>query len=376
MKPEFEHFLEQRLQSDLNFIQVVLGPRQVGKTTALKSIVSRWKGPTLMVTADEVAAPTESWIEVQWKLAKSMGNNVLLVFDEIQKVRDWSRVIKVMFDQERASRSMKVVLLGSASLSIQQGLSESLAGRFELIFAPHWSYTHCKEAFGWNLETYLTYGGYPGAAELVSNQERWEDYVKYGIIEPVLSKDILQVATVHKPALFRQCFELAMAYPAQEISLTKLLGQLQDKGNITTIQHYLTLFEGAFLVKALQKYGGSELRRRSSAPKLLPLNNALPQALHGSKKEDSIWKGRLLEAAVGAHLSLQKGQLSYYRDGNDEVDFVFQTNEKLYAIEVKSDHKASRHRGLEKFLKIYPNAVPMIIDRNAAETFFTTSLPA
>ena len=220
------------------------------------------------------------------------------------------------------------------------------------------------------METYITFGGYPAAAELISDIKRWQDYIKYGIIEPVLSKYILLITSIHKPALFRQCFELAMAYPSQEIALTKLLGQLQDKGNVTTIKHYLLLLEGAFLVKSLQKYSGSKLRARLSTPKLVPLNNALPSALHGKASEDSVWQGRLFESAIGTQLTLMDGELFYFREGDYEVDYIFKTTTALYAIEVKSERKKGRYMGLERFIHAHPNAIPVIIDKTNAEAFF------
>ncbi len=377
MKSIFRSFSEQllkRLQKPLNFIQVVIGPRQVGKTTALKEIVRRWKHGSIMVSADEIAAPDAAWIEFHWNRAKSIGKNTLLVFDEIQKVSDWSRVIKYLFDRDRADRSLQVVLLGSASLQIQQGLTESLTGRYELIHAHHWSYVECRKAFGWDLETYLRFGGYPAASELIKDPKRWREFVRHSIIEPVLSKDILLMAKVAKPALFRQCFELAASYPAQEISLQKLLGQLQEKGNVSTVQHYLELFEGAYLIKTLQKFSGSVALSRQSSPKLIPLNTALTQAVHSAvdEKYDSEWMGRLLESAVGAQLLQMEGELYYWRDGKVEVDYVLKTHKKLYAIEVKSFRRDSSYQGLAQFAKRYPSATPIIIDFQNAKKFFTS----
>jgi uncharacterized protein len=370
---EFVSVLNARLREPLDFIQVVIGPRQVGKTTALKQIVNSWSGPSLMVTADEIAGPNAAWIEGQWRRARQMGDHTLLVFDEIQKVNDWSRVIKVLFDQDRPYRRLKIVLLGSASLSIQQGLSESLAGRFELILAPHWNFVECKRAFAWDLETFIRYGGYPAAATLIYDFERWKSFIQNSIIEPVLSKDLILVTAIHKPALFRHCFELAMAYPSQEISLVKLLGQLQESGNVTTIKHYLSLFEGAFLLKSLQKYSGSISRSRLSSPKLIPLNNAFPTALYSQNKEDLSWQGRLLESVVGAHLLQLEGELFYWRDGHFEVDYIFKTQDALYAIEVKSKDLKAKHSGQLRFLKHYPNAIPIVIHPQNLESFLSVT---
>ena len=363
IKRNFTRILEKRLGEKLNFIQVVLGPRQVGKTTGLQQIVQAWQGPALMISADEVITPTIDWLKLHWEKARNLGTDALLVVDEVQKIPNWSSAIKYLFDQNRAARKLKVVLLGSASLALQKGLGESLAGRYEVIPANHWGLDECKQAFKWNLEDFLKFGGYPAAAELSEDIDRWQNYVRNSIIEPVLIKDILGLTTVNKPALFRQTFELAMSYPAQEISLQKLLGQLQESGNVTTIKHYLELFEGAFLLKTLQKYTGSEIRKRGSSPKIIPLNMALCHAFRSPTLIDSNsdWRGRIFEAAVGAALSKTKGKLFYWREGKYEVDFVWELEGQLYALEIKSGRKRSS-KGLEKFLQRYSKSIPVVID--------------
>jgi hypothetical protein len=360
----FTRLLASRLREQLNFIQVVVGPRQVGKTTGLQQIVARWKGPALMVTADEMITPDREWIAVHWERARQMGDGALFVIDEVQKIPHWSSVIKYMFDQDRRSRKLKVVLLGSASLSLQQGLGESLAGRYEIVPADHWNLGECKEAFGWGLDEFLKFGGYPAAASLCHDLQRWQKYIRDSIIEPVLIKDILGLSAVQKPALFRQTFELAMAYPAREVSLQKLLGQLQDSGNVTTVKHYLELLQGAFLIRVLHKYTGSAVRTRASSPKLLPLNNALVHAFRSPEEVDDNpdWYGRVFEAAVGAALSRSSGKVFYWRDGKFEVDFVVDLKKNVYAIEVKSSASRSS-RGLERFVQQHPRCIPLVIDR-------------
>lgn len=360
---DFTKILQGRLGTELNFIQVVLGPRQVGKTTGLQQIVSQWDGPSLMVTADEVAAPGADWITVQWQRALNLGNNGLFVIDEVQKIPQWSSAIKYLFDRDRGQRRLKIVLLGSASLSLQQGLSESLAGRYEVIPAHHWNLSECSRAFGWKLEDFLMFGGYPAAAELVEDVARWQSFLRDSIIEPVLIKDILGLATVGKPALFRQTFELSMAYPAQEISFQKLLGQLQESGNVTTIKHYLELLEGAYLLRTLQKYSGSAVRKKGSSPKILPLNTALIHTFRNPQdvETDPDWRGRVFEAAVGAALVRSGGELYYWREGKFEVDFVLQLEGKLFAVEVKSGRKRVS-RGMGKFLAEHPQCIPLFID--------------
>jgi len=363
----FTRLLASRLREQLNFIQVVIGPRQVGKTTGLQQIVSRWRGPALMVTADEMVTPNAEWIAIHWEKARRMGDGALFVIDEVQKIPHWSSVVKHLFDQDRGSKRLKVVLLGSASLSLQRGLGESLAGRFEVITADHWDLSECREAFGWGLDEFLKFGGYPAAALLCHDVPRWQKYLRDSIIEPVLIKDILGLSSVQKPALFRQAFELAMAYPAQEVSLQKLLGQLQESGNVNTIKHYLDLLQGAFLIRTLHKYSGSEVRTRASSPKLLPLNNALVHAFRSPEEVDADpqWYGRVFEAAVGAALSRSSGRVYYWREGKFEVDFVVELGEKMYAIEAKSS--ASRTlRGLEQFKLRYPSCIPLVVDREKA----------
>ncbi len=363
IKRNFTKILEKRLREKLNFIQVVLGPRQVGKTTGLQQIVQTWPGPALMVSADELVTPSIDWLKLNWEKAKNSGDDTLFIIDEVQKIPDWSTVIKYLFDQNRASRTLKIVLLGSASLTLQKGLAESLAGRYEIIPANHWNLHECRQAFNWDIDNFLKFGGYPAAAELSSDLERWQSYVRNSIIEPVLIRDILGLTPVNKPALFRQTFELAMSYPAQEISLQKLLGQLQESGNVTTIKHYLGLFEGAFLLKTLQKYTGSAVKKRGSSPKIIPLNTALCHAFRSPQSFDADrdWRGRIFEAAVGAALARTKGKLYYWREGKYEVDFVLELVGKLYALEVKSGRKRTS-RGLEKFIQKYPGSIPMHID--------------
>lgn len=360
--------LKYRLRQDIALIQVVVGPRQVGKTTGLKQLTAEWDGPFLMVSADEVMNPGEEWLRIQWRRALELGSGALLVIDEIQKVTDWSRVIKLLFDDDK--HLLKVVLLGSASLKIQSGLSESLVGRFERTVVPHWSFLEMEEAFGWNLTDYVRYGGYPSASLLSDDFGRWKNFMLHSVILPVLNQDLLQIASVNKPALFRQCFELAMSYPAQEMSLQKLLGQLQESGNVSTIKHYLELFEGAFLMRSLQRYSRSKQRIRASIPKLLPMTTALPQAIIGFEAilEEPDYYGRLFEVLVGSTLALMDGELYYWRERNKEVDFVFETQDALYAIEVKS-HSGVDYSGIQAFQKHYPDAIPVIINQRNIEVF-------
>jgi len=377
IRRDFSVLLERRLAERPGFIQIVIGPRQVGKTTGVRQIVERRRGSAHVASADAVISPSPEWVEIQWKQARSRTGTTLLVLDEIQKVPGWSTVVKRLYDEDRRERRLLVVLLGSASLTLQRGLGESLAGRYELVHATHWSLPECRRAFKWSMRKFLKFGGYPAAAELIHDIPRWQAYIREAIIEPVLIKDLLSLAPVIKPALFRQTFHLAVSYPAQIVSLQKMLGQLQDSGNVTTIKHYLEMFEGAGLIRCLQKFSGSAIRTRGSSPKLLPLNNALLHAFRdpGDVEKNPEWLGRVLECTIGASLAQSGGELFYWREGQAEVDFVLQRGKRLYAIEVKSGSVRRASRGLEVFIRQNPSAIPVVVDMPMAEQLLETGDP-
>lgn len=367
-KRHFAEVLSARLAESLNFIQVVIGPRQVGKTTAVTKIAENWQGPVHFETADAPTPPGAEWLNLQFDLAEQLGAGTLLIIDEVQKIGAWSEVVKVRFDQIRKKRSLKIVLLGSASLSLQKGLTESLAGRYELIHARHWSFAECHRAFGWSLSTYLAFGGYPGPVELIADQDRWRRFMRESIIEPVLGRDIQGAVRIDKPALFRRSLEVAMNYPAQVVSLQKFLGQLQEGGNVSTLKHYLELLEGAFLLKGLPKYSRGFATTRASSPKILPLAPALVHAFQSPEKlsSDPTWRGRVFEAAIGAHLATLPGELYYWSQGNHEVDFVREYDGVVTAYEIKSGITGSVS-GLAKFKKLYPRALIELIDWSRGE---------
>lgn len=364
----FTDVLRARLAESLNFIQVLIGPRQVGKTTAVTAIAEEWKGPVHFQTADAPTPPGPEWLNLQFDLAEQRGAGTLLIIDEVQKISGWSEVVKLRFDRIRKRRSLKIVLLGSASLSLQRGLSESLAGRYEVIHAYHWSYAECKNAFGWSLATYLAFGGYPAPVELIATQERWRRFMRESIVEPVLGRDIQGAARIDKPALFRRSLETAMNYPAQVVSLQKFLGQLQEGGNVSTLKYYMELLEGAFLLKALPKYSRGFAKTRASSPKLLPLAPALIHAFQSPERleSDPAWRGRVFEAVIGAHLATLPGDLYYWSQGAHEVDFVHEYDGHLTAYEVKSG-VARRTSGLTRFQKLYPHAALEVIDWSRGE---------
>jgi len=375
--------IEQGLSSRVPLLQVVVGPRQVGKSTAAQQIEKRLAWPSHSASADSALPHPPEWIETQWQLArlKSEQGKTLLVLDEIQKVRGWSEVAKRLWDEERAKRGpVRPLLLGSSALLLQQGLTESLSGRFFLHRFTHWTWPECKAAFGWSLDQWIYFGGYPGAAGLADDQTQWKRYVSDSLIETVLSRDVLQLQTVNKPALLRHLFALAATFPAQILSYTKMLGQLQDAGNTTTLAHYLKLLESAFLASGLELFSKGKVRKRGSSPKLILWNNALINATSlrsfADARREGNWWGRLVENAVGAHLlnGLHGPQwsITYWRDGDREVDFVVNHGTDVWALEVKSGRSGKRG-GVEAFRQAYPKARAWLIGADGVklEEFFS-----
>ncbi len=358
----FSYKLEKRLQEESPLIQVILGPRQVGKTTGVLQCLDRLKSfPHHYVSAEDHLSPSSIWLEEQWQKAVQISDKTILVIDEIQKVPQWSSVIKKLWDEQKRKKKthLKVVLLGSASLSIQKGLTESLTGRFELLRVFHWNYVETQALCGWPLEKYLQWGGYPASYSLVEDPSRFREYILHSILETVIGKDILHLSRVRSPALFRQAFEILSQYPACEISYNKLLGQLQEKGNVELVKYYIELYEGAFLLKTLQKFSLKAHLEKSSSPKVLLLCPALVTALgfSGATPQN---QGRLFELCVGTELLKTGGELTYWREGNFEVDYVLKLGQTLYAIEVKSGKEKSP-RGLEIFQKKNPKAKILFI---------------
>jgi hypothetical protein len=320
--------------------------------------------PSHYASADEPTLKDRAWIEQQWeagraKIASGKGKRTgLLVLDEVQKVTGWSETVKRLWDEDSAlGLSLHVIVLGSSPLLVQRGLTESLAGRFEIIPIMHWSYTEMRGAFGWNVEQYVFYGGYPGAAALIGDHQRWSRYIIDSLIETTISRDILLMSRVDKPALLRRLFELGCSYSGQVLSYQKMLGQLQDAGNTTTLAHYLNLLEGAGLLAGLPKYAGQRVRQRASSPKLQVLNAALMTATSqltlAEARQDTDYWGRLVESAVGASLAncvMGKNiQLFYWSGRNREVDFVLCRGKVLVTIEVKSGRRKTTISGVDEF---------------------------
>jgi predicted AAA+ superfamily ATPase len=364
--------LLEHLSRPVTVIHVMIGPRQVGKTTIARQIQEAIDFPSIYATADSPVQLDSAWIETQWRLAvaeqAASGKPVLLILDELQKVRGWSETLKLLWDARNAGAEIRVLILGSSALLMQEGLSESLAGRFFLHRCTHWEYPECRDAFGWSLEQWLFYGGYPGAAVFTGNESDWKRYIADSLIETVLARDVLQMSRVAKPVLLRHLFALAATLPAQYISYTKMLGQLHDAGNTTTLANYLRLLEAAFLVSGLELFSQGLQRKRGSSPKLVLWNNALVNALctrsFAEALADTVWWGRLVENAVGAYLCGNlisvEHTLSYWREGRHEVDFVVSRNRDIWAIEVKSG-RGGKSAGLARFRNRYPEAKALLV---------------
>jgi len=323
-------------------------------------------------SADEPTLQGAAWISQQWAAARASASpdGGVLVLDEVQKVPAWSETVKRLWDEDsRTGAPLKVVVLGSAPLLIARGLTESLAGRFEVLHLPHWSLPEMQEAFGFSLDDYLYFGGYPGAASLIGSPARWRRYVLDSLIETTISRDVLLLTRVDKPALLRRLFDLSCQYSGQILSYTKMLGQLQDAGNTTTLAHYLDLLTGAGMVTGLSKYSGSVVRRRGSSPKLQVLNTALMTATSGlspaAARDDATFYGRLVESAVGAHLANAAAtgecDLLYWREGSREVDFVVLVGQTTVAIEVKSGTRRPELVGMDRFVAQYQPDTTLLV---------------
>lgn len=402
--------LRQRIQELPRFMIVVAGPRQIGKTTMVRQVLPA--GANFIAAdqagnerADSFAMPglesspqtipgsqaTAEWLVRQWNLARNKarlrkdGSYHILAIDEVQKIPRWSEVVKGLWDADRAEQlPMHVILLGSSPWLMQKGLTESLAGRYEAIPMRHWSYREMQEAFDFSLDEYLYFGGYPGCASMIREETRWRQYVRSSLIHPNIEKDILEMTRVDKPALLKTLFELGCgAYSGQIISYTKLLGQLQDAGNTTTLSHYLDLLSQTGLLSGLAKYAGQKHRQRASSPKLNTHNTALMSALTGysfsAAKQDRSYWGRLTESAIGAHLintAEDNCQVQYWRESPDEVDFILADERRLAAIEVKSASKYATPKGLETFARQYAGTRTLIVGEGAIPVVDFLSQPA
>ena len=357
----------ERLQEPRRTIQVVAGPRQVGKTTTVKQALQQQAIPFRFLNADGVDAVDNAWIAAQWEEVRAWMrfngySETVLAIDEIHKINNWSEQVKREWDTDTFNDlGIKVVLLGSSRLLLKKGLTESLAGRFEIIPMGHWSFAEMQDAFGWDINQYIYFGGYPGSAPYIKNEARWRRYMREAIISPAIEKDVLQTTYIYKPALMHQLFRLGCAYSGELLSYNKMLGMLQDAGNATTLVNYLEVLGESKLLTGLPKYVMDASRKYRTIPKLQVFNNGLLTALsEGATYEKVVtdpkrW-GRWVESAVGCYLLDKANELEYtvyyWRENNEEVDFVVRRGERLLAIEVKSGRR-QMNSGVGKFREQY-----------------------
>ncbi|MBI3298706.1 MAG: ATP-binding protein [Elusimicrobia bacterium] len=360
-RPILKVFL-QRLREPRRALQAVVGPRQTGKTVLVRQAIGELNISHHYASADEPSLRDSSWLAAQWEVgrmrAKDAGRaGAVLVLDEAQKVERWEETIKRLWDEDTASgAALKVVVLGSAPALVQGCLQDQLPGRVEVLRAPHWTYPEMRAAFGWNLEQYLFFGGYPGGADLLPDEERWRRAVLDGLLETALARDILLQVRVDKPALLRQFFRLGCERSAEVLSYQKMLGRLTGAGNTVTLAHYLDLLSGIGLMTGLQKHAGARVKKRGSSPKLLALNTALMTSaselsFSAARENREVW-GRLVESAVGAHLvnGLPDGvSVLYWREANREVDYILKHKGRVTAVEVVTARRRETLPGMAAF---------------------------
>jgi predicted AAA+ superfamily ATPase len=332
--------LKKRIEEPRRFIQVVMGPRQVGKTTLVSQLFEQLPIPGLFESTDAVGAGNSIWLEQIWEIARLkmktlQAEEFLLIIDEIQKISNWSET-----------------------------------GRFENIYLTHWTFEEMNKAFGWDAGTYAWFGGYPGSVGLINEELRWKKYIRDSLIETSISKDILMLTRIDKPALLRNLFDMGCIFSGQVLSFTKLQGQLQDAGNTTTLSHYLKVLESAGLLCGLEKYSSTLIRKRSSSPKFQVHNNALLSAqnirtFQEIQTNPAEW-GRVVESSIGAYLvnqSIRSNFMVYYwRESNEEVDFILESRGKIIALEIKSNYSKSR-TGMQSFNRKYKPYKTYCIDK-------------
>ena len=364
-RPQFAEVLE-RMNEPRKFIQVLAGPRQVGKSTLIDQVLEECTLPHYLYNADGVDENDTDWIRRVWESARTQMDTrqqteAILVIDEIQKIKRWSEIVKREWDADTRNRcQLKLFLLGSSRLMLRKGLTESLAGRFELIRLGHWTLQEMEDAFGLTLDEWIYYGGYPGSASLIKDMRRWRKYIKESLVAPAIEKDIIMTSNIYKPALMKQLFELGCSYSAELLSLTKALGQLQDAGNVTTLSSYLNILNQCNLLAGLQKYANDDARRYQSVPKFQVYNNALLTAYRGTtydkdRIDPQIW-GRWVESSVGGYLlgGAEDGgyKVYYWRERYDEVDYIVASQGTAIALEVKSGRRGM-NSGFPKFCESF-----------------------
>jgi predicted AAA+ superfamily ATPase len=371
--------LKKRLKESRKFIQVIAGPRQVGKTTLALQLFERLSGLKEYRSADDTTDTGGIWIDQIWdalrvRMSLEKRRQAVLFIDEIQKIRDWSAFVKKNWDRDaREKRDIKLLILGSSRLLLMDGLSESLTGRYELSYLGHWSYAEMRSAFGFSTEEYQWFGGYPGAAPLIKDEKRYKDYIRGSIIEPTMTRDILLTTKVDKPALLRQMFDVGSAYSSRIISYSRMLGQLQDAGNTTTLARYLGLLGQAGLLSGLNKISNRSIESKGTIPKLQIHNTALLAAMSPLTFKEALldqagW-GSVFENSVGTHLVDQVSKnpnagLFYWREKNEEVDYVIRDGRRIIGIEAKSGDASISEKSRAGFLKRFPKAKLVLVGRH------------
>lgn len=351
-------------------MQIVMGPRQVGKSTLVGQFTEGVSVPFDFFAADGVNRFDSSWIPNKWQQVRMRMDihseqEHILIIDEVQKIRGWSEQVKKEWDEDsRSHRNLKVILLGSSRLLLQKGLEESLEGRFETIKMGYWDWQEMHEAFGFSMDEYVYFGGFPGLAPDIQDEDRWRNLMEDSIISPILTRDILEIEEIRNPALLRQVFELACIESAKELSLTKMQGTM-NSGTVPTIKNYLDILNKSMIVQALQNYSPSRVKEKQSVPKMQVFNNAFRNrfgtfSFDEARVDPAEW-GRLVESAVGAHLAnramTDDYELFYWRnERRQECDYVLRKGQALVAIEVKSG-SVDKTVGFEKFKEQFADNV-------------------
>lgn len=360
-------------------IQLVTGPRQVGKTTLLLELAERYRDAALYVAADAPEAGVPGYWERIWADAESRAERgkTLVLLDEVHLMVNWAASLKGHWDRFRRRRlPIHVVATGSSALRVTAGSRESLAGRFERMVFSHWTAAALADTFGAPIDEAVLhsvrFGTYPGAWELSRDNARWRAYMRDAIIEPAIGRDVFALGEVRRPGLLRQVFAAAISSPAQIVSLQKLQGQLQDRGALETVAHYLKLLREAYLVAALEKFALRALRRRAAPPKLVTLNNALLSAMHPDgppdAERDPARFGAWIENACLAAAVNQGQRVTYWREEPLEVDAVVEGSWGSWVVEVKTGRLEGRDLvGLLEFSRRHPEFRPLVVTRPGGE---------
>lgn len=364
------NILKSRMAEPRRRMQIVMGPRQVGKSTLVGQFTEGISVPFDFFAADGVNRFDSSWIPNKWQQVRMRMDihseqEHILIIDEVQKIRGWSEQVKKEWDEDsRSHRNLKVILLGSSRLLLQKGLEESLEGRFETIKMGYWDWQEMHEAFGFSMDEYVYFGGFPGLAPDIQDEDRWRNLMEDSIISPILTRDILEVEEIRNPALLRQVFELACIESAKELPLTKMQGTM-NSGTVPTIKNYLDILNKSMTVQPLQNYSSSRVKEKQSVPKMQVFNNAFRNrfgtfSFDEARVDPAEW-GRLVESAVGAHLAnramTDDYELFYWRNARrQECDYVLRKGQALVAIEVKSG-SVDKTVGFEKFKEQFADKV-------------------